>query len=153
MTTGDSTHAWIAIQNMLTAAANASKALWGQGGRLSEQREPLRASIRVNDTSPLREVVMRDHFEHYDERLDRWWENSEAHNYLDMSVMPPSMVQGVADGDMFRVFDPSTGDVVFWGQRFRLTALAEEAVRLLPIATAEARKPHWEPPSAAGGGQ
>lgn len=153
MTTGDMTRLWIAIQNMLNVAANVSKTLWGQGGKLAEQREPLRASLQVDDTSPLRDVVMRNHFEHYDERLNHWWEDSDAHNYLDMSVMPAGAVQGMADGDMFRMFDPPTGDIVFWGQRFNVTALANEASRLLPIASAEARKPHWEPPNTSGGDQ
>jgi len=72
MATGDHTHAWIAIQNILGAAANISKALWGAGGRHSEEREPLRASLQVDDTSPLRDVATRNHFEHYDERLDKW---------------------------------------------------------------------------------
>lgn len=153
MTTGDMIRAWIAIQNILGAAANISKALWGQGGRFAEQREPLRASLQVDDTSPLRDVAMRNHFEHYDERLDKWWNTSESRNHLDMSVLPPGAVQGLADIDMFRVFDPSTADIVFWGQRFNVNDIVREAAKLLPIATAEASKPHWEPPSASGGGQ
>ena len=72
MTTGDTIHAWIAIQNLLTAAANISKALWGKGGRLKEERASLRESIQVDNASPLRLVVMRNHFEHYDEKLDEW---------------------------------------------------------------------------------
>lgn len=54
---------------------------------------------------------------------------------------------------MFRVFDPTTADVVFWGERFDLNGIVAEAQRLLPIATREARKPHWEPPSTSGSGQ
>ncbi len=143
--TGDMAHTWIAIQNILNAAANISKALWGQGGRLAAQREPLRGNLQVDDTSPLRDVVMRNHFEHYDERLDHWWNTSEAYNHLDMSVLPPGAVEGIADTDMFRVFDPTSADIVFWGQRFNVRALGQEAARLLPIASAEARKSHWEP--------
>jgi hypothetical protein len=114
MTTGDMTHAWIAIQNILTAAANVSKALWGQGGKFAEEREPLRASLQVDDTSALRDVAMRNHFEHYDERLDKWWDSSATHIHFDMSVVSTDAIQGLADSDMFRVFDPTTADVVFW---------------------------------------
>jgi hypothetical protein len=156
MTTGDTRRAWIAIQNILTAAANISKALWGQGGKFAKERESLRDSLQVDDTSPLRNVAMRNHFEHYDERLDRWWDKSEAHNYFDMSMMSAGAVQGFADIDMFRVFDPETADIVFWGERFNVNEIVQEAARLLPIASTEARKPHWEPPddsSTPGGGQ
>jgi hypothetical protein len=155
-TTGDMAHTWIAIQNILSAAANISKALWGQGGRLSAEREPLRVSLQVDDTSPLRDVVMRNHFEHYDERLDHWWKTSEAHNHLDMGVLAPGAIQGLADTDMFRVFDPTTAEIVFWGQRFNVGALVQEAARLLPIASAEGNQPHWEPsepPSTSGSDQ
>ncbi len=44
---------------------------------------------------------------------------------------------------MFRFFDPASGDLVFWGQRFNVRALAQEAARVLPIADREAMKP-WD---------
>jgi hypothetical protein len=150
LVTGDVTNAWIAMQNILTAAANISKALWGSRGKHAKAREGLRTSLQVDDTSPLREVAMRNHFEHYDERLDHWWAKSERHNHMDMSIMPPNMVQGLDDTDAFRVFDPTTGDLIFWGERFNVNELAQEATRLLPIAAAEARKPHFEPPAPPG---
>ena len=96
----------------------------------------------MDDTSPLKLVSMRNHFEHYDERLDKWWAESENRNHLDMSVMPSAAVRGMADIDKFRVLDPTTGDVVFWGETFSLRQIVAEAQRLLPIATAEASKPH-----------
>ena len=155
MTTTDNTGLWIAIQNLLGAAANISKALWGSGGMATEDREPLRTSLEVDDSSPLRNVAMRNHFEHFDERLERWWKTSEAHNHLDLSVMPPGAVEGLADLDMFRVFDPTSSELVFWGQRFNLQEIAAEATRLLPIAARESNKPHWDtsPPSSGGSGQ
>lgn len=146
MTTDDVEHAWISIQNILTSAANISKALWGSKRRQEDARRPLRESLQVDDSSVFLHVAMRDHFEHYDERLDYWWERSTNHNYLDMSIMPPTAVQGLAESDMFRVYDPTTGDLVFWGERFNIAALAQEAARILPIVKAEANRPHWEPP-------
>jgi hypothetical protein len=150
----DAALTWSAIQNLLTAAANISKALWGQGGKLAVEREPLRASLGIADTSPLREVAMRNHFEHFDERLDRWWDTSANHIYVDMAVGPRGRtVSGPAESDMFRQFDPTTGEVIFWGERFNLQEIVSEAERLLPIVHAEASKPHWEAPNVSGGGQ
>src|SRR5260221_13812861 len=46
------------LQNLLNAGANISKALWGQGGKLAEERKPLRDSIGIGDDSPLSQVTM-----------------------------------------------------------------------------------------------
>ena len=68
----DTSYTYYWIQNLLNAAANVSKALWGQKGKYAEIRKPLRDSIGVSDESPLRNVNMRNNFEHFAERLDRW---------------------------------------------------------------------------------
>jgi len=96
---------WIALPMMLTGAANISKALWGQGGRATTARQVLRQSLDVQDTSPLRDVSVRNHLEHFDERLDRWYAKSAHRNYLDRMVGPLSTIQGFAQSVMFRVFD------------------------------------------------
>ena len=86
---------------------------------------------------------MRNKFEHFDEKLDEWWRTSPRHNYLDTSVMPPRSVQGIDEKDMFRVLDPTTKELVFWGERFDVQAIVDEVCRVLPIAEFEAAKPHW----------
>jgi hypothetical protein len=42
----------------------------------------------------------------------------------------------------FRQLDPTTLDVVFWGDTFNISEIVAEAQRILPKETA---KPHWEP--------
>ena len=132
---------WFAIQNMLNAVGNISKALWGQGGGRSAERKPLRDSIGVTDMSPLRLPDMRNHFEHFDDRLDHWWDTSRRHNYVDLNV--GLAVGGVEDDDTFRNYFPQTGEVVFWGERFDLRLIAEEVQRILPKLRQEAEKPPW----------
>lgn len=136
---------WVGVPILLTGAANAAKALWGQKGRLAAERANLRQSLSVDDSSPLKLVDMRNNFEHYDERLDRWWRESPQHNQLDRMIGPPDMVVGIDDLDRFRVYDPTTNDIVFWGERFNVQAIATEVDRVLPIAEHEANRPHWEP--------
>lgn len=137
----DIDYAFYALQNLLNAGANISKSLWGQGGKLAAERKPLRDSIGIDDTSPLREVTMRNNFEHFDERLDRWWKQSARHNNVDMNIGPKdTMIKGVDDIDMFRQFDPGTADITFWGQEFNTQQLVTEAQRILPKLEAEANK-------------
>lgn len=130
---------WFAIQNMLTAAANVSKACWGQSGRLSEARKPLRDSLGISDESPLLPTSMRNHFEHYDERLDEWQEESTDHNYGDMNIA--MQANFVGEIDSFRELDPGAMVVSFWGDKYDLGALVAEAERLLPVAEGLASTP------------
>ena len=69
----DTQGVFYAIQTLLSAAANISKALWGEGGRLAASRKVLRDRINIYDTSALKSVTMRNNFDHFDERLERWW--------------------------------------------------------------------------------
>jgi hypothetical protein len=134
---------WAAIQGILTATANLSKAFWGQRGSLEQQREDLRLSLQVEATSVLRPTSMRNNFDHFDERLDKWWAESTHHNHIDYIVGPENMIGGADPKDIFRHFNPETGDVIFWGDRYSLVAIIQEINHLLPIVAAEAAKPHW----------
>lgn len=138
---GDINGTFYAIQNCLNAAANIAKALWGQGGKFADQRKPLRDSIGIDDGSPLRQVLMRNNFEHFDERLDRWWKNSKRHNFSDFNIMPANAIAGIDEIDSFRNFDPKTTDLSFWGQQFNLQNLINEVRAILPRLEPEASKP------------
>lgn len=141
---GNVERVFYAVQNLLNAGANISKAFWGPGGGLALQRKPLRDSIGIADNSPLREVTMRNNFEHFDERLDRWWAESVSHNRADMIIGPKDRVfVGLEPIDEFRIFDPQTTNLSFWGQEFNLHALVNEARAILPKLEVEASKPHW----------
>jgi hypothetical protein len=136
---------FFAIQNLLTAAANISKALWGQRHRkdLLLARKPLRDAIGVSDSSPLRGAKMRNHYEHFDERLDEWWKTSKHHNFMDLNLLSSKAATLASDKiDWFRVYDPGTTDLTFWGQSFNLKAIVDEVNHLLPkIKAALAQTP------------
>jgi hypothetical protein len=137
---------WYSLQNLLTAAANIAKALWGEGAKLTEERRPLRESLGVPDDSPLQQTALRNHFEHFDSRLDIWAAESATtpgSSYIDKIIGPPTTVVAVGSGpkEYFRHFDPSTGVASFWGETFDLKALVDTVVELLPRAEAESAKP------------
>lgn len=137
----DVSGAFYALQNLLNAGANVAKALWGAGGKLGKERKPLRDSVGIADDSPLRNVTMRNNFEHFDERLDFWWKNSKAHNYSDTNLMT---VAGLDETDSFRNFDPATSELSFWGQGFNVKAIVDEVKKIAPKLEEEAQKPHWD---------
>jgi hypothetical protein len=144
---GLSTELWASVESLLNAAASIARVCWGQRGDLAEAREAVRAYIGIDDLSPLKSVDMRNHFQHFDERIDRWWAESESRSFIDK-------VSGhdieVITGDplnAFRILDFRTMEVVFWGERFSLQALVDEAERLCR-SKSPARSPR-----ASGGGQ
>jgi hypothetical protein len=121
----------------------------GAGGKLAAERLPLRESLAIADDSALASTDLRNHLEHYDERLDRWYRNSARHNYADFIIGPrATTIVGLDDTDIFRFFDPETNEVVFWGEHYAIQPLVDEIVKLLPIAQTESNKPHWESPAA-----
>lgn len=141
----DTATVFYGLQSLLTAAANLSKALWGQGGKRAKERAALRASLAVDDDSPLRSTDMRNNYDHFDDRLMEWWRNSTNHNTVDLSIAPRSAIVGIAPIDWFRVYDPNTTHATFWGDDFDIQALVSEVERILPRAKEEGAKPHRSP--------
>jgi hypothetical protein len=135
---------WRELQNFVVSTANVSKLLWGQAGKFAKKRKALRESIKVEDSSPLRPTTMRNHFEHIDERLDKWWAESESHNYASRIVGPPNTIAGLKEIELFRQYDPSTGSARFWGDAYDLKEIVEEVNRIYPLLQIESAKPHWQ---------
>jgi hypothetical protein len=130
----------------VVGAANVSKAFWGAGrhrAKVAPLRQALRDSLGVDDQSPLYDVGMRNNFEHYDERIDRWWTECPRHNLLDRGFGAPSVVS-LDDKEMFRIYDPDTARIIFWGEAFHMQPIASECDRIFPIGEREASKPHWD---------
>lgn len=134
---------WRELQNFVVSAANISKLLWGQRGRCAKEREALRDSIGVDDSSPLRPTIMRNHFEHIDERLDRWLAESDSQNIADRSIGPRTMYAGLKEIEIFRMYDPSTRTASFWGDTYNLIEIVAEVNRIHPLLLSETAKAHW----------
>ncbi|NVP55977.1 hypothetical protein [Mycoplana rhizolycopersici] len=120
-----------ALQNLLNASANISKALWGAGGKKADERKALREHLGVQDDSPLREVTMRNNFEHIDERILHWAANSKLRHYVDICYGPKGSFETAEPIDAFRVFETDTTNLVFWGQEFNVNRIVEATEDLL----------------------
>jgi hypothetical protein len=144
----DTVGVFFGLQNFLTAAANLSKCLWGQKQQKTDWasiRKPLRDALGVTDASPLRDVSMRNNFEHFDERMHEWWDKSTTHNTFDMNFGPASAYGAPDRLDLFRTFDPRTCEIAFWGDRFDGKAVIEEIRRVHDKLSAEADMPLMPP--------
>jgi hypothetical protein len=145
---------WYGVQNLVIGAGNLSKALWGTGRTKQEaerryyDRLPLRQSLQVTDASPLRRVKIRNDYEHLDERIEEWWAATPERNFVEL-IGPRDAIHtddSLGDKDILRWFDPTTGDIIFWGNELSVPVTLNEVRRILPLAIAESRKPRWDGP-------
>ena len=131
---------WLQLQIILAAAANISKILWGSGSardaaRREAERKPLRDRLGVADDSPLRDPDLRNDFEHFDERLERWLETNPDGNFIGRNVMPVRALDALpraagSSHHRFHHYDPETGEVTFWTHTVSIPAVVTEAERL-----------------------
>ena len=140
---------WFWLQALLTIAANVSKCLWPDERcpirRHFPDRGPrLRVSLGVPDDSPIGNRVLRNHFEHMDERLEEWWRDDERHNIARHVVGP---LQGVVAGmdvhQLFEQFDPDQGLLAFHGDVFELRPLVEALRAVNARAAGLIAEPWW----------
>jgi hypothetical protein len=152
LASGDYDRVWIDLHNLVTAAGNVSKALWGSGrpeqkAKQSAVRHPVRQSLGLSDqeTYKLQEVAFRNHLEHYDEKLLKWWETSDTHIHVSR-VIGRNAVGGnaIQPRDIFQQYLPDSGEVIFWGETFDVGRLVRECSEILKVAERETAKPFWE---------
>lgn len=139
-------------------AAAVSRIFWPPGGSNKQKRQRamrrgqfLRDSLGLQSGHPIQDRTLRDHFEHFDERLDAWAEESPNRNIVQSLIGPRSAIGGdaIKDSDIIRHYDPNTKMLGFRGEMFDVQDIAtgiEEihkkvAVRLGEIEANKRLKP------------
>jgi hypothetical protein len=137
---------WYFVQALLNALGNVSHLLWPPRPRIKDRGNQLRASLSVKDDSPLKARRFRDHFTHFDERLDDWALSSGNHDYADSKVgITPG--KGVlfwfAEGEhlrnIVRTDYPFEFAITFRGETLSLPPMIEAARELAQRAGAESQ--------------
>jgi hypothetical protein len=100
----------------------------------------------------LPDTQVRNDFEHIDQRLEKWADESKHHNYFDYNIglLPNGVsVDGgpPPDKDVFRNYNPENGEMMFWGSRFYVHEVMKEIQTILPEAHRQAQE--WPPPPEA----
>lgn len=83
----DNIEVWCSIQSILVAAGNVSKILWASN-KYKIRGERLRQLLKVEEKNLLSSRKFRNHFEHYDERIEEWFENRSGGVYIDLAMNP-----------------------------------------------------------------
>jgi hypothetical protein len=148
----NSERVWFAIQALLGSAGNVSKLLWPPKAHNRSRGHALRHSLGITGSSPLEPRTFRNHFEHFDERLESWAGSSKRHNIADSNIGPEGMIAGLDLGDYLRNFDPNTYCLTFRGDSYLLHPILLE-LKLLherSISPTSPNPPLNSDPAASG---
>ncbi|WP_394131440.1 hypothetical protein [Marinobacter nauticus] len=128
------------LHSLLTHASNISRIFWppvgrGQKAEIRGRRGVvLRQKVGLPDEDhPLHKRTLRDHLEHFDERIDHWRETSIRKNYAQDLVGPKGMIAGFEETDMMRWYDPERKCFMFRGEEFDIQELVTAIEALRPM--------------------
>ncbi|WP_293367808.1 hypothetical protein [Nevskia sp.] len=114
-------------------AAAVSRVFWPPGAKDKRLRQRsqrrgdlLRNLLGVTPNHAIQSRTLRDHFEHFDERLDDWAERSKNRNIVKQLLGPRSAIGGdaIEDADIIHNYDPATKVYAFRGEKFDIQAIA-----------------------------
>jgi hypothetical protein len=127
--TSDSVEAWGSIQSILVATANVSKILWPARKQYMARGKQLRALLGVDDDNLLSDRSFRNHFEHYDERIEDWFDNNNSAVYRDSRIDPFEPTPLSLPQFFHRSYNPTSQTLTFRNESIDLpvvlAALAE----------------------------
>jgi hypothetical protein len=135
---------WFSVQAFLVAAGNVSKLLWPapyDTRRLPERGPEFRASLEVEEDSPLESRTLRNRFEHFGARLEKWAVSSQHRIFIDSNIGPAGGISGGEPGDYLRNFDPGNFAVTFHGDTYPLPTIADALEQLWHKATVRLQHP------------
>lgn len=121
---------WCTIQSILVAAGNVSKILWPQK-KFTKRGERLRRILNIAENNLLSDRKFRNHFEHYDERIEAWFEENRSEVYRDLSINPTKPIFGNTN-NQHRTYNTMTQILTFRGESIDLSEVlkALEEIRI-----------------------
>ncbi len=122
----DQIEVWSSIQSILVAAGNVSKILWPQEKKYAVRGKRLRELLKVDDNNMLSDRRLRNHFEHYDDRIEKWFKGKSSAVYSDLAVDPLKSMRRNFPTNHHRAYDPLTQTLTFRGESFDLAAVLKE---------------------------
>ena len=122
----DQIEVWSSIQSILVAAGNVSKILWPQDKKYAVRGKRLRALLKVDDNNMLSDRSLRNHFEHYDDRIEKWFKGKSSAVYSDLAIDPLKSMRRSFPTNHHRAYDPLTQTLTFRGESFDLAAVLKE---------------------------
>lgn len=134
---------FLAAHTFLVAVGNISKLLWPTKRSCEARGHELRGLLQVSDDSVLKSRSFRDHFEHFDERLDKWVNSSKCKNFADSNIGPPGFISGLDPEDWMRNLDSTSLTLTFHGDSYNIPEIMEALKPICAAAQREAQGLLW----------
>jgi hypothetical protein len=139
---------WYSVQSFLVAVANISKILWPSAPcnsslppEVDARRVTLRRLLSIDETSVLKPREFRNHFEHYDFRIEEWAKKTTDFTIVDSNVVPSYIIAGYSKNPRMRNFDPDTFVLTFKNRSYQFLAVVDAVRKLLERARSSASRP------------
>ncbi len=128
----DHVEVWCSIQSILVAAGNVSKILWPSDKKSKARGEKLRKLLNVDKNNLLSNRKFRNHFEHYDDRIEDWFKKTSPKVYSDLAFNPFKSIFGNFPENHHRAYNQVDRIVTFRGETLNLNEVlnALEEIRL-----------------------
>lgn len=126
----DNVEVWCSIQSILVAAGNVSKILWPQKKEYNSRGERLRKLLKVDNCNILADRKFRNHFEHYDERIEIWFKNQSSSVYTDLAMNPSLSSFGSMTFKYHRGYNSFNNTIVFRNETLDLNAVLNELEKI-----------------------
>lgn len=137
---------WLSLQSMLISSANISKILYPVNKKYYPRGEELRNKLLVSGNEEFVSRDARNHFEHFDERLDSWYQTSKYHNIIDTSIGGDNFISGGENViDFMRFFNTQRFVFRFRENEYHIHPLGQDIVDLLKKVNTELSKPRPQP--------
>jgi len=128
--TSNSVEVWGSIQSILVATANVSKILWPARKQSKSRGRHLRNLLGVDDDNLLSDRTFRNHFEHYDERIEEWIESKNSAVYMDSRIDPFELTTLSLPQLFHRSYNPISKTLSFRGESIDIAAVLAELAKI-----------------------
>jgi hypothetical protein len=150
----DMTRFWYSIQAFLVAVGNISKILWpaSKSSKYKGRGDQLRNLLAISSHSYLEPRIFRNHFEHFDERIESWFASTGARGFADSCIGPSNEFGGMSTPHYLRNYATDTKTIWFCGTKYDLAPVVEEINELVEKVCRKLDERHrWSgcPPKAA----
>ena len=151
-----SSGAFLAANSVLMAASQIAATIWPTRARSKKRGEVLREVLQLPEKHALNDRRIIEIWEHSDEKLEEWVGATKGHHVIFDHIGPLDEFTKfpVAEGNIYRMYDPKTTIFYFRGDGFKLKVIADSISDIYSRTNAVHRQmlpeQHTEVPQANG---